>query len=337
MIERRNFYRILYVQPDASMAVIRENYRILVQRLKMRPDLSDSNWNEELLDHAYDTLGDPVRRAVYDRELLKHYHIHTLSQGAFGSNSNPELNQHGYAYTTNWNEYNFYRVLQIQSDAPVTAIAVSYRALKKNASIDQALLEEAYRVLSNPETRQRYDVLLASHPVSATQEESPGKYGDSQHNEHLDVTPQSSIESYQAVISHYCRFCKTPYFPELNRYQTDRCLECASPLFTLLDDFAETSRRTLMRINIRGECEFYPFWPSKPYQGIFQDLSPAGVRFITEQSIDLHEIIKIDAPNFQAIGEVTHLQANDREISVGSRFIAVKFEHQRGNFIRAEA
>lgn len=332
MIERRNFYRILHVQPDASMVVIRENYRILVQRLKMRPDLRHSDWNEELLDHAYDTLGDPARRAVYDRELLKHYHIHTLSQGAFSLNSNHELNQRGYTYTTNWNEYNFYRVLQIQPDAPIAAIAVSYQALKKNASIDQALLDEAYRVLSNPDTRKRYDVSLA-----APQEKTADIHDDSLCNETIDVAPRSSNESYHSVISHYCCFCKTPYFPELSEYQTDRCLECASPLFTLLDDFSESSRRTLMRINISGECVFYPFWPSKPQQGIFQDLSPAGVRFITEHSVDLHGIIKIDAPNFQAIGEVTHAQADGGKISVGSRFIAVKFEHQRGNFIKAEA
>ena len=39
MIERRNFYRILHAQPDACMAVIRENYRLLKQKLKTHPDL----------------------------------------------------------------------------------------------------------------------------------------------------------------------------------------------------------------------------------------------------------------------------------------------------------
>ena len=337
MIERRNFYRILHVQPDASMAVIRENYRVLVQRLKMRPDLGDSNWNEELLDNAYDTLGDPVKRAIYDRELLKHYHIHTLSQGAFGLHSEVGLDQPDRSHTTNWDKYNFYRVLQIQPDAPIAAIAVSYQTLKKNGSIDQTLLEEAYRVLSNPETRQRYDVLLTAHHMASFQEKSTHECCDPLHNESTDVTVQSSAESYRSVISNYCCFCKTPYFPELNGYQTDRCLECDSPLFTLLDDHAGSPRRTLMRINISGDCVFYPFWPSKPCQGIFQDLSPAGVRFVTEYPLDLHEIIKIDGSNFRAIGEITHLQTSGKEISVGCRFIAVKFEYQRGNFIRVEA
>lgn len=46
MIERRNFYRILHAQPDASMAVIRENYRLLKQKLKTHPDLTNDDWNE---------------------------------------------------------------------------------------------------------------------------------------------------------------------------------------------------------------------------------------------------------------------------------------------------
>lgn len=338
MIERRNFYRILHVQPDASMAVIRENYRILVQRLKMRPDLRGANWNEELLDHAYDTLGDPVRRAVYDRELLKHYHIHTLSHGAFGLYSNPEVEQYHHEYTTDWDTFNFYRVLQIQPDAPAAAIAVSYQALKKNASIDQTLLEEAYRVLFNPETRQRYDVLLAAHHRTVPQENAADEDEvSSSHNDRTDVTAYSSVGSYRSVISHFCSFCKTPYFPELDGYQTDGCLECGSPLFTLQHDHAESPRRILMRININGECVFYPFWPSEPCKGRFQDLSPAGVRFVTDRHLDLQEIIKIDGAHFRAIGEVTHIQTNGNSISVGSRFITVKFEHQRGNFIRVEA
>lgn len=56
MIERRNFYRILHVQPDASMAVIQENYRLLRQKLKIHPNLSGADWNENLLEAAYQTL-----------------------------------------------------------------------------------------------------------------------------------------------------------------------------------------------------------------------------------------------------------------------------------------
>ena len=92
-----------------------------------------------------------------------------------------------------------------------------------------------------------------------------------------------------------------------------------------------------MRINIKGEFAFYLFWPSKPYRGLFQDLSPTGIRFLTGATLDPHDIIKIDAPNFQAVAEVTHKRDEGREISVGTRFIAVKFDQRHGNFVTVQA
>ena len=88
MIERRNFYRILHVQPDASMAVIQENYRLLRQKLKIHPNLSGVDWNENLLEAAYQTLSNSSKRSAYDAELLRYYHIDTLTHGAFSSNTN---------------------------------------------------------------------------------------------------------------------------------------------------------------------------------------------------------------------------------------------------------
>jgi curved DNA-binding protein CbpA len=39
MTNRRNHYRTLFVQPDASIEVIRANYRTLMRKLKLHPDL----------------------------------------------------------------------------------------------------------------------------------------------------------------------------------------------------------------------------------------------------------------------------------------------------------
>jgi hypothetical protein len=40
---RRNYYRILHVQPDAPMEVIRASYRTLMQKLRFHPDLGVIN------------------------------------------------------------------------------------------------------------------------------------------------------------------------------------------------------------------------------------------------------------------------------------------------------
>ena len=337
MIERRNFYRILHVQPDAPMTVIRESYRVLMQKLKTHPGLSGSNWNVSLLDTAYNTLRDPLKRAAYDHELLRHYHIKTLSQGVFNSDVNVEAEKQKNERVTKLNQRNYYRILQVQPDAPITVITASYQALKNSSSQDMALLDEAYRVLSNPAAREHYDVLFAASNFSHVAEQAAQTNTDLVRLRDAKNTCQLTVEPYRTLITHYCSFCKTPYMPQTNAYQSESCLECASPLFALQHENLESSCRTMMRINIRGEFIFYLFWPSKPCQGLLQDLSPTGIRFLTEQSIDLHGIIKIDAPNLQAVAEVTHKRKEDQGISIGTRFITVKFDRQQGNFVTVQA
>jgi len=72
MHNRRNYYRILHVQPDAPDAVIRASYRTLMQKLRLHPDLGGDDWNAALLNEAYRTLSDPDRRAAYDRNCEQH-------------------------------------------------------------------------------------------------------------------------------------------------------------------------------------------------------------------------------------------------------------------------
>ena len=66
---RRNYYRILHVQPDAPTEVIKSSYRTLMQRLKMHPDLGGDHAEAALINEAYAVLTDPDKRAAYDRDL----------------------------------------------------------------------------------------------------------------------------------------------------------------------------------------------------------------------------------------------------------------------------
>ena len=66
---RRNFYRILHVQPEAPEEVIRASYRTLMQSLKMHPDLGGDHEQAALLNEAYAVLSDPENRARYDQKL----------------------------------------------------------------------------------------------------------------------------------------------------------------------------------------------------------------------------------------------------------------------------
>jgi len=66
---RRNYYRILYLQPEAPAEVIRAAYRALMQTLKAHPDLGGDHERAAMINEAYSVLKDPERKAAYDRSL----------------------------------------------------------------------------------------------------------------------------------------------------------------------------------------------------------------------------------------------------------------------------
>jgi curved DNA-binding protein CbpA len=70
MKNRRNYYRILQVQPDAPVEIIRASYHTLMRELRKHPDLGGSTSHASLLNEAYETLSNPARRAAYDDKVL---------------------------------------------------------------------------------------------------------------------------------------------------------------------------------------------------------------------------------------------------------------------------
>jgi hypothetical protein len=63
---RRNYYRVLQVQPDAAADVVKASYRTLMQKLRLHPDLGGDEGHAALINEAYAVLSDPQRRAQYD-------------------------------------------------------------------------------------------------------------------------------------------------------------------------------------------------------------------------------------------------------------------------------
>jgi hypothetical protein len=73
MKNRRNYYRILQVQPDAPAEIIRASYRTMMRELKHHPDLGGAGCDACLLNEAYEVLSDPELRKAYDKELYQRY------------------------------------------------------------------------------------------------------------------------------------------------------------------------------------------------------------------------------------------------------------------------
>ncbi len=71
MQNRRNYYRVLHVQPDAPVEIIRASHRTMMQVLRMHPDLGGAHWNATVLNEAVAALTDPAKRAAYDRLLAR--------------------------------------------------------------------------------------------------------------------------------------------------------------------------------------------------------------------------------------------------------------------------
>ncbi len=66
MKNRRNYYRLLHVQPEAPLEVIKASYRSLMTKLKGHPDLGGDHDAAVLINEAYEVLKDPARRRQYD-------------------------------------------------------------------------------------------------------------------------------------------------------------------------------------------------------------------------------------------------------------------------------
>ena len=92
MENRRNYYRVLHVQPDAPVAVIKATYRTLMRNLKVHPDLGGDTWNAALVNEAYAVLSDRLKRERYDRQILQNLRKHfaqTVDAGQMTRGSDP--------------------------------------------------------------------------------------------------------------------------------------------------------------------------------------------------------------------------------------------------------
>jgi hypothetical protein len=68
-VNRRNYYRVLHVQPDAPAEVVKAAYRVLISR--HHPDQGGDHELTVLLNEAWAVLGDPVKRAAYDAKRAR--------------------------------------------------------------------------------------------------------------------------------------------------------------------------------------------------------------------------------------------------------------------------
>lgn len=317
--ERRNFYRILHLQPDASPEVVKANFRTLMQKLKMHPDLGGDHWDAALVAEAYSTLSNPTTRAQYDVELLARYDLIEVSAGEADAKRRAMPGQNRERHG---NRRNFYRLLKVQHDAPQEIVDAALVTARSAKSLDPRILEDAERILCDIGRRATYDSARprVGHASAAAIALDPN----------VDMPDHSDEEAPR--ISRYCHFCKTPSPPHDAAYRA-HCRECASPLTAPPDALANLARRALARVERNDPVEVFSYWPSTPTAAHLVDLSPTGLRLRSGDDIAVSDILKVDGHAFCAVGAVAHRTRDNSGATIGLKLHAVEFRESLGSFV----
>ena len=230
------------------------------------------------------------------------------------------------------NRRNHYRILHVQPDAPAAVLKSSYRALMLSLDKhpdrggdhwDAALINEAYRVLSDPERRAEYDRQLA--------------LADSRLGEAAVRRPTATrapLRTSRAV----CSAGPTRAVAASARSAT-LCAECRSPLTPAgAPHLEESGRRAARRVAGEGAIHYFVRWPqSTPDRGRIVDVSPRGMQFIASAPIQQFHIIKLSGALLDAVGRVASCVDRDGSYAVGVEFYTVGFHPARGTFLSMRA
>ena len=222
------------------------------------------------------------------------------------------------------NRRNFYRILHVQHDAPLEVIKTSYKTImqKLKAHPDlggdlakATLINEAYKTLSDPIKRQRYD-----------NEFSPLVSNKALHTKQAAAKNQIQKQTEQELICGQCG--------KVNRFQANisikkYCLKCRTPLDNM-------QQRDLQRIEQKGQIRFYVNSQPSPFTGYIVDLSPKGMRFITNMNLPERAKVKIECDLVHASGYIANClqhHANKNLYSVGLQFKTSDFTESHGTFL----
>lgn len=208
----------------------------------------------------------------------------------------------------------YYRILQIQPDAPAPLIHTSYqtlvrRALRESPGGDEiARLEAAYAVLSDPQRRAAYDLERAGRTV---------------------VLPTAEAGK--------CLFCGAEHGVEGELKRDDECRRCASPLCPAERHRLEYSgQRILGRIQVRHAISIWTRWDQDtPIAGEMRNVSLNGLAFTSPVLFEVNQIVRIDSTELRALGRIAHAEqatSGAHPFSAGLEFLTLRLPEGGGTF-----
>jgi len=240
------------------------------------------------------------------------------------------------------NKRNYYRILHVQPDAPQAIIKSSYRTLmhqlKQHPDVggdhwNAVLINEAYAVISDPKKRAEYDSTLIRANATSSVSAQRGKASTT------SVPPGKQSRAHHSMTQDLCAFCGAAHRYGRNPRHDAACDECASPLKSAEKHrLEESSRRMVQRIAKRIQIVFYTAWPQKEAGiGVMQNISPRGMKFVTNKPPKPGTHIKVDCEICKAVARVTNYEKRAAVLGVewvvGVEFVTILFRETQGSFV----
>ncbi|MDJ0710723.1 MAG: DnaJ domain-containing protein [Woeseiaceae bacterium] len=228
---------------------------------------------------------------------------------------------------------NYYELLGVVRDAPLSEIRASYRRLMQQAgnhpdlggdTRTAALLNRAYAVLKSPDQRRFYDVrldILSRIAAGFVEDSEPEP-------QPAPMDPRSS-----------CLFCEQPHHYILDNTDELCCVACGSPLRRVDRSRIDPGdARAVKRLGRNLNIRIYTHWNhAKGFGARTVDISPHGLRLTTQCDLQAGQRIRIAGQVLEAVGRVTHCARQSRgwrDMSVaGVSFLTLRILRPVGAFV----
>lgn len=222
--------------------------------------------------------------------------------------------------------HDYYQILHVQPDAPREIIRSSYRTMMQRMRMHPdlggddkkaAILNEAYATLTDPVHRSAYDKSRQAPERPAT----PGA---------------AAAARRQSTPLPRCAFCGAMCE---GGSEDLSCATCQSPLYMAEQAlFEDSDRRTSARVVNDHPMIFCTHWPqSEPHSSRAVDVSLSGMKFDSNTSLALDQVIKIDSQILKAVARVVRSQPQVTGWEIGVHYLSLSFLQSRGSFIEHRA
>ena len=308
MQNKRNYYRVLHLQPDAPQAMVKTAYRTIMQKLKAHPDLGGDEWNASLINEAYETLSNPAKRKAYDNNFFANREKSQASSQSQGQRKKAKTNSNNSANTK----------------------SKSKREQQKSSSRKSHNSEKDHKQQNHKQQEHRKQESKAEQHSGKTEprdssQEFPCLFCGAKYL-------RSAITDQDDCIS-----CNSPlHLPSIETSNSsDRRTSLRMPsgtALTILTRHAFQAQGQANRSNGYASNIFSAAGSNGKAKGKVLDISLTGMRIQSQIKQSLGDIVQIESDTLIALAEVSN-QINPRTYVYGLKFLTLKFKQNKGGFV----